>query len=147
MKNSIIILIFISVFGCTSDDGAVHDFEPSPIEFTTVSKGVITSVAENLTQNTVISTGDDFQQLVAQMEIYDPNLDMDIDFSEYWVIAVIGHSHSTGSAIEITGITEYQDSIKVYTYESLYDYTQPTAPYHLVQIPITPKPFVFYNTP
>lgn len=95
----------------------------------------------------VISDSITWNTLTNQMNLYNDETlhfsEVDINFTNYLVIAVFLDVKPNGWEIDISNITETSDSIIVSKSDRGLDLPVISQPYHIVKIPITTKQIVF----
>ncbi|WP_456442645.1 protease complex subunit PrcB family protein [Psychroserpens sp.] len=150
-KNNVLFfaVLFVLFTGCSSDD---ENFEPIEVSTLLIGKGnLYGNGSENIIQqNLILSNPNSWNQLIVQIDninITDNFTEIDIDFSEYLVIAIFDEIKSNGGhSIDITGVTEFEDKISVQIKNILQgDATLViTQPYHIIKIARNNnKPIVF----
>lgn len=148
MKTLLLSLFVLITFSCSSDNDAVTTFEPQNINPALVGKGFMGTTHFFAVENHVLTTNDQWQRLLTQMEaaregITDGFIETTINFTEYQIIAayIIG---SSGTTIDVTGVVENEDNITV-TLENLRQGTTQdvTHPFHIIKIPRSSKPIIF----
>jgi len=149
MKSiGLILNILLLLTGCSSDDNT----KTTSIPFTEIGKGVLFTPYQNndVGINLVIGSLTDWNNLISTIDNPD-NVsgnftEIDIDFSEFQIIAVFDKIHITGGwSIDIISITENEDNLTV-NIDNLQngDLTQIVIqPFHIIKIPINDKPIVF----
>ena len=159
MRNIFLLLVCLIFLSCNNND------EPTPIPFvpvtitpTLISKyniGVSSSIGIS-EQKTIYNESTNWNLLLNQIEDYylplgedylaQHFLETNIDYTNYTVIAVFDRVYGNGGhSIDITNITEYENTIVV-TVENLLTGNGSsviTQPYHIVKIPKTNKPIIF----
>ncbi len=147
MKNLIIILLTLVItYGCNKDESNETEITPILIGkaelFGNGEEGIVQS-------NLVISQTEDWNALIEQMDSVNNTsnsfTEIDIDFSQFQVIAVFDEIRgSGGSSINITKIIENKDDITVFISSySNNDLPAVDQPFHIVKIKKTEKPFIF----
>ncbi len=149
-KNNVLFfaVLFVLFTGCSSDD---ENFEPIEVSTLLIGKGnLYGNGSENIIQqNLILSNPNSWNQLIVQIDninITDNFTEIDIDFSEYLVIAIFDEIKSNGGhSIDITRVTEFEDKISVQIKNILQgDATLViTQPYHIVKIPRSNKLIIF----
>jgi len=147
MKPLLLTFLFLLTLSC-SDDEAISTPQPQNITPTLVAKGVLANTQSFATENRVITTNAQWQELLTQMQearedITDIFAETTIDFSQHQIIAsyIVG---SSGTTIDVTAVVENEDNITI-TLENLRKgATQDvTHPFHIIKIPRSAKPVIF----
>lgn len=148
MKNMILILsILLTIYSCSENDNN-QDF-PQNIEFDVIYNGVLSgNGSEGITQsNMVINNTTDWQNLITQMNssnnVSGNFSETDIDFDNYLIIAVFLEVKANGWEVEITNITENENSLVVSINENEFDSSVITQPFSIVKIRRTEKTIEF----
>jgi hypothetical protein len=149
MKNLIIILLTLVVtFGCNKEEN--NDTEITPI---LIGKNALFGDGEEgIDQsNLVIINSQDWTALIEQMDSVNNTsndfTEIDIDFSEFQVIAVFDEiKGSGGSSINIIKIIENKDNITIFiSSNSNDDLPFVNQPFHIIKIKKSEKPIIFVD--
>jgi len=148
-KNVLIILLSILVLSCNSDDdnsGTIN------IESTLIAKDNLFGNGEEgiIEQNMVITDQGVWENLIDQMNrvsnVSDNFSEIDIDFSEYTIIATFDEiKGSGGHSLELNIISNYENIVVKVTdlFPGGNDITVITQPYHIVKISNSDLPIIF----
>lgn len=144
-----IILLALGLFmliGCNCDDEApVEGAFPREISFTNIAKGAGNGSGDIKKSNLVIKNQKEWKDLMAEMKSA-MNIqfeEKDIDFSQFYVVAVILEVKGNGWTIEVTEIKEYKENVIVTMKNTPMMNSVITQPYHIVKIPKIDKEFIF----
>jgi len=146
MKPLFLTFLFLLTFSCSDDN--VTATQPQSVTPVLVAKGVLFNTQSFGTENRIITTNAQWQELLSQMEetredITDVFAETTIDFSQHQVIAsyIVG---SSGTTIDVTAVVENEDNITI-TLENLRKgATQDvTHPFHIIKISQSAKPIIF----
>ena len=126
MKNLLIILLSILFCCCSTDDNnpKMTNVESTLVESTLIAKGNLygNGMEGICKQNLIISDQTAWQNLITQMNSYnnvsDNFFETDINFDSHLIIAVFLEVKPNGWEIEITNITENENSLVVSTNET-----------------------------
>ena len=148
MKNMFLILsILLTIYSCNKNDD--NQVFPQNKEFDVIYNGALSgNGSEGITQsNMVINNTNDWENLMSQMNsvnnLSDNFSETDIDFNDYIIIAVFLEVKSNGWEIEITNITENENSLVVSTNETELISSVITQPFSIVKIRRTEKTIEF----
>ncbi len=129
------LLATVFVLGCSNDDNATQY-----VEFTTIAKGNHYLFYEsNPTQiNSIFTDSDTWNQFVtsAGSEYFS---EINIDFSQYEILAMVGEKQSTATNLNILNIEEHPFHLLVVSEVKKGDAMIISRPYHIVKIPKTNK--------
>lgn len=153
MKTKISLIFIVIIFSLlTSCNDDVDDGDLTPVEFVLIGQGnLYGNGGENIEkQNLKINKSADWNKLVDKMNsnnnVSDGFTEIDIDFSEFMIIAVFDEVKGNGGhSIDITRIEENNNKVFV-TIENLLSggaYTVMSQPYHIVKIPKNNKQVIF----
>ncbi len=142
------LLTLVFFYGCKVEDPTSQEIRAA-VEFQEIGKGTLGGMGqEGIEQsNLVINSQSDWQALMSQMNSHnnvtnDFN-EIDIDFGQFTIIAVILELKGYGWEVEINRIIEREGSIVVSTTEQSYDTAVMSQPFHIIKIPKTDKAIVF----
>ena len=149
MKSIFILFsLFFSLSSCNNDEN--NQIFPQNKEFDVIYNGVLGGNGSEgiLRSNMVISNTTNWQNLMSKMNnsfnnVTDNFSETDIDFDNYLIIAVFLEVKSNGWEIEITNITEHENSLVVSTKETEFDSSVITQPFSIVKIRRTEKTIEF----
>jgi hypothetical protein len=150
MFSCLLVLLMFTFSGCGKQEN--EEF-PKKITSTLIAQGELHGNGNEgiLQQNIIITTSTEWHSLINKMKSRNDNItdnftEMEIDFTQYQVIAVFDEIKGNGGwSIDITDITEYADSIVV-TYKNIEtgnDTRVITQPFQIVKIPISSKNVIF----
>lgn len=148
-KSLLLILVSIFVLSCNSDDDTP---ETVVIESTLIAiDNLFGNGAEGIVeQNMVITDLDTWNELITRMNSVNNESDgfseINIDFSEYTVIAVFDEIQGNGGHRLELNIIATSGNILVSVTDLVPEggpTTVITQPYHIVKIPVTDLPIVF----
>lgn len=113
--------------------------------FDTVFDGFSYSLPE---MEMVVTNAERWQGLMNYMDSITPNItatfaETDVDFENYYVIAVFGEVEDEAGTIEITGITENLTHLLVEVEDQETETPLVHQPFHIVKIAKTDKPILF----
>ena len=141
----LIFTLFISLTSC-SDDNTPTPFQPVTITPVLIGKGYtldITITPDNL----VISNQTQWNAFLISMGYVTDNfINTNIDFNTEKVIAIVDSPRgSTAFSVNIDTVVENEDNITVdfSLLNSGDGFTTMIQPFHIVKIPISPKPVIF----
>ncbi|MGC6430330.1 MAG: protease complex subunit PrcB family protein [Jejuia sp.] len=145
MKTLVLILsILFSLTSCSGDNP-----KTTSITFTEIGEGALSGDgSEGIAQsNIVIKNTTDWQNLITQMNSFN-NVsssfsETDIDFDNYLIIAVFLEVKPNGWEVEITEVTENENSLVVSTKETEFVSSVISQPYSIVKIRKTEKTIEF----
>tara|TARA_B110000093_G_C12687581_1_gene292737 strand:- start:98 stop:553 length:456 start_codon:yes stop_codon:yes gene_type:complete len=150
MKNKYLILIIVLITFITSCDKNNDEKETNnPITFVNIGKSALYGGGtEGISaSNLVITNNNDWQNLITQMNsvnnVSDNFAEIDIDFNEYMLIALILDVKGNGWEVEISEIIETETEITVSKQETESVTLVITQPFHIVKIPKNDKSVVF----
>ena len=145
-KYRTILLILAGIFAsCTKNT----DNETCE-HFVCIAQGVHSNHNGNVSQNFIIRTQEEWENLKTTMlnklsfREFKIDSESDIDFDKYQIIAVFDKERTNGGwIIKVTFITEHSDrivvTVKAYYLGWLIAPKVMTQPYHIVKIPVTTK--------
>jgi len=156
MKNqsikTILSVIILTLFAssCGNDDNPIT---PPSIVPTSIGAGFLAGNGEEEIpeQNVVITNTADWQVLKNKMNTVNPETDYftetEIDFSQFRIIAAFDRVRPMGGhSIAVAAVLDNPDAINVIisrTFPEDIGTAVITQPYHIVKIPVSPKPIVF----
>ncbi len=148
MKKMILILsILLTIYSCSVNDN--NQNLPQNKGFDVIYNGVLSGDgSEGITQSKmVINNTIDWQNLITQMNSFN-NVsgnfsETDINFDNYLIIAVFLEVKPNGWEVEITDITENENSSVVSTKETEFISSVITQPFSIVKIRRTEKTIEF----
>ncbi|MEP0265413.1 protease complex subunit PrcB family protein [Dokdonia sp.] len=149
-KGILLILVSILVLSCNSDDDSS---EVVVIESTLIAKSILSGAGDEgiVQQNSVITDQNTWNNLITQMNtvnnVSDSFSEIDIDFSEFTVIAVFDEVKATGGySLELDIMSNSVNIIVNITHVVPTGggvTTALTQPYYIVKIPVTDLPIIF----
>ena len=148
-KNVLIILLSIFVLSCNSDD---NNSEMMNIESTLISKDNLYGNGEEgiIEQNLIITDQNTWNSLITQMNstnnVSDNFSEIDIDFSEYKIIAVFDEIKGNGGHNLDLNIMSNSENIIVSVTDLVPEGDETTVitqPYHIVKISSSDLPIIF----
>lgn len=150
MKNKIKIVLVIlisSLINIRCVNNEEDDFMPISVfeigQGSLSGNGIEGIVASDL----VISDSTAWNTLINQMNLYNEETsnfaEVDINFTDYLVIASFLDVKPNGWELDISNVTETTDTILVTKTDQGLDLPVISQPYHIVKIPITNKQIVF----
>ena len=148
-KNVLIILLSIFVFSCNSDD---DNSEMVNIESTLIAKDNLFGNGDEgiIEQNLEITDQKTFDNLISQMNtvnnVSDSFSDIDIDFSQYKVIAIFDEIRENGGHSLELNIKSNSENIIVNITDVVPEgnaTTVITQPFHIVKISNSDLPIIF----
>lgn len=144
-----IILLTLGLFmlvGCNCDDGEPSEvLFPREISFTNIAKGAGNGSGDIKKSNLVIKKQKEWEDLMTKMKSV-MNIqfeETDIDFNQFYVVAVILEVKGNGWIVEITEIKEYKENVIVTMKNTPMMNSVIAQPYHIVKIPKIDKEFIF----
>ena len=143
-----LLLIFITTLFISCNNDETQEF-PVSIETSEIGKEALYgNGAEGITKsNFIIVNQSDWNSLITQIDSYNnvsTNFtEINIDFSNFIVLAIFDEVQPTNNEININSVAELKESILVTITRKVHDATVVTQPFHIVKIPITEKQIIF----
>lgn len=130
MKHLIFSLMaMVFVLGCSNEDNTVQN-----VEFTTIAKGMESDFFESNSNsmNLVFTNSEAWSQFVesAGSEYFS---EINIDFSQYEVVAIVDQIRPTATNLNILKIEEHDAHLLVVSDIKIGDATVVSRPYHVVK--------------
>ena len=148
MKNMFLILSILTIiYSCNKNDD--NQVFPQNKEFDIIYNGALHGNGkEGITRsNMIINNSNDWENLMSQMNsvnnLSDNFSETDIDFNDYIIIAVFLEVKGHGWEIEITKITDNENSLVVSTNENEFIYSLMNQPFSIVKTRRTEKTIEF----
>lgn len=147
MRTLLLSLLTLLTISCSSDNDNAP-FTPQNIDPVLVGKGFVNLSHDFDNQNRVITTDEQWQELMNQMEAARGGItgnftETAINFNEYDVVASFIVSNST-TTIDVTSVTENEDNVTVTLQNLQLGLTQDVVhPFHIIKIEKTQKPIIF----
>jgi hypothetical protein len=146
MKTLYLTFVLLFTLGsCSDDDNTATPFVPVTINPVLIGKGY--SFHDFTPGNLVISTQADWDAFLTSMGyVTDTFINTPVDFNLYEVIAILDSMRpDTGYSVNIDSVIENENNITV-DFSVLISndaFNAEAQPYHIVKIPISPKPVIF----
>lgn len=142
------LILTLSLFSC--NDSKSDDNFPQDIVFTIINNNALRGSGNEgiLQSNLVINNTDDWQNLITKMNSINNNIidnfsEIDIDFTNYLIIAIFLEVKSSDWSLEIAKITENESNLVVTTNENESLASVITQPFSIVKIRKTEKTIEF----
>jgi hypothetical protein len=157
MKKIYLYLIAICLIGmaCDKYEQPIDEEFPKTITPVLIAQGELYGNGDEgiPQQNIIITTSTEWHDLISKIKSRNDNItdsftEIDIDFTQYQIIAVFDDIKGNGGwSIDIIDITEYADSIVVTckNKETGNETRIITQPFQIVKIPTSSKNIIFYH--